>query len=100
MRDARRSGIWPEAKSAHRSAGTKSRKKVSWRLFEALFQRFIELSEELFPSSSECLWFGIRVFAFDGSNFTLRASKEIREYFDPESGGGKKITVVVIIQLA
>lgn len=90
MRDAKRSGIWPEAQAVHRSAVTKSRKKVSWRLFEALFQRFVELSDELFPSRPEYLWFGMRVFAFDGSNFTLPASEKIRKFFDPESGFGKK----------
>ena len=90
MRDARRSGLCPDAQPVHRSAVTKSRKKVSWELFEALFQRFVKLSDELFPNRPEYLWRGMRVFACDGSNYTLPASEEIREYFDPESGFGKK----------
>ena len=90
MRDARRSGIWPEADAVHRSAVTKSRKKVEWTLFEDLFQRAVKLSDEVFPEREEHLWHGMRAIAYDGSKYLLPASEEIRTFFDPESGLGKK----------
>lgn len=90
MRDAHRSGMWPDAEAVHRSAVTKARKKVSWTLFESLFQRFIKLSDELFPQRIEYLWHGMRVIAYDGSKYRLPASDEIRTHFDPDSGLGKQ----------
>jgi hypothetical protein len=90
MRDARRSGLWPDAEAVHRSAVTKARKKIDWTLFEAIFQRAVQLSDEVFPEREEYLWHGMSAIAYDGSKYLLPASEEIRAHFDPESGLGKK----------
>lgn len=86
IQTAHRSGLWNEGETVHRSAITKSRKKLSWRLFEGLFQRAVRLAYEVFPTRSDYLWQDLSVFAIDGSRYTLPASEEIRQYFDPESG--------------
>jgi hypothetical protein len=90
MRDARRSGMWPDAEAVHRSTVTKARKKIDWTLFEDIFQRSVQLSNEVFPEREEYLWHGMRAIAYDGSKYLLPASEEIRAHFDPESGLGKK----------
>lgn len=35
FRNARRSGLWPEAEAVHRSALSKARQKVPWEVFQA-----------------------------------------------------------------
>jgi hypothetical protein len=36
FRQARRSGLWPEAEAVHRSSVTKARAKLSWTAFEQM----------------------------------------------------------------
>ena len=83
---ARRSEMWPDAKPASRGAVTKARKKMHWRVFENVFNRVVDLAWQHWPKDDKYLWHGMSVFAIDGSKFTLPASDEIREHFDPDSG--------------
>ena len=83
---ARRSDMWPDAKPASRGAVTKARKKMHWRVFETVFNRVVDLAWKHWPKDDKYLWHGMSVFAIDGSKFTLPASDEIREHFDPDSG--------------
>jgi len=86
FRQARRSGLWSRAEAIHRSALTKARRKIKWQVFRDILNRAVLLAYELWPKSSEFLWHGMSVFAIDGSKYTLPASEEIREEFDPKSG--------------
>jgi len=83
---ARRSDMWPDAKPASRGAVTKARKKMHWRVFESVFNRVVDLAWQHWPKDDKYLWHGMSVFAIDGSKFTLPASDEIRDHFDPDSG--------------
>jgi len=83
---ARRSDIWPDAKPASRGAITKARKKMHWRAFESVFNSVVELAWRHWPEDDKYLWHGMSVFAIDGSKYTLPASDEICEHFDPDSG--------------
>lgn len=83
---ARRSGLWVKAKAIHKSALTKARKKVKWEVFRDIFYNAVNLAYTFFPQSSEFLWHGMSVFAFDGSKVTLPATDDIRKEFDPGSG--------------
>lgn len=64
---ARRSGVWPEGQSPHRSALTKARAKIPQQAFETLLKQSVALAYEVFPPREEYLWQGLSVFAFDGS---------------------------------
>ena len=86
FKTARRSDMWPDAKPASRGAVTKARKKMHWRVFESVFKRVVDLAWQHWPKDDKYLWHGMSVFAIDGSKFTLPASDEIREHFDPDSG--------------
>lgn len=86
FKNARRSGIWPDAEAVHRSAVSKARKKIHWQIFEDLAYDATELAYELLPEDPKYLWHGMSVFAFDGSKYDLPATKEIRKEFDPGSG--------------
>ena len=83
---ARRSGLWPNEHSPHRSALTKARAKLPWQVLDLLLRRFIVLAYEVFPPREEYQWYGLSVFAFDGSTYTLPATEAIRQAFDPHSG--------------
>ena len=83
---ARRSGLWGHPDAPSRSAISKRRKKVPWRVFEQLFYTVVRIALEYWPMDNQYTWHGMSVFAIDGSKFRLPASKEIREYFDPDSG--------------
>ncbi len=83
---ARQSGLWHNARPATRSAVTKARKKMHWRVFEGVFNRVVDLAWQHWPKDDKYLWHGMSVFAIDGSKFTLPASAEIRDYFDSDSG--------------
>ncbi len=83
---ARQSGMWHNAQQATRSAVTRARKKMHWRVFESVFNRVVDLAWQHWPKDDKYLWHGMSVFAVDGSKFTLPASDEIRAYFDPDSG--------------
>lgn len=86
FKQARRSGLWPDTEAFHRSAVTKARKKLSWRIFDSLLKYAVQLTYNIWPDSAEYTWHGMSVIAFDGSKYNLPSSDEIRETFDPESG--------------
>jgi len=83
---ARRSGLWPEGQSPHRSALSKARAKIPWEAFATLLTQAVALAYEVFPPREEYLWQGLSVFAFDGSKYHLPATEAVRQAFDPESG--------------
>jgi hypothetical protein len=83
---ARRSGLWPNEHSPHRSALTKARAKLPWQVLDILLRRLVVLAYEVFPPREEYQWYGMSVFAFDGSTYTLPATEAIRQAFDPQSG--------------
>jgi DDE family transposase len=83
---ARRSDLWPEGQSPHRSALTKARAKIPWQAFDTFLNHTVALAYEVFPSREEYLWQGLSVFAFDGSKYTLPATAAMRQAFDPQSG--------------
>lgn len=86
FRMCRRSGLWPDAESVHRSAVTKGRKKIPWQVFEEISDDAVALAYELWPQDDEYNWNGRAVYAFDGAKFLLPATSEIRNEFDPNSG--------------
>jgi hypothetical protein len=86
FKNARRSGIWPDAEAVHRSAVSKARKKIPWQIFEDLAYDATKLTYEVLPEDPKYLWHGMSVFAFDGSKYDLPATKEIRKEFAPDSG--------------
>ena len=86
FRQARRSGLWPEAEAVHRSAVTKARAKLSWTALEQLHRDAVRLAYELWSTSHEDTWQGLSVFAIDGSKYRLPASEGLRQAFDPNSG--------------
>jgi len=83
---ARQSGMWHNAQSATRSAVTKARKKLHWKVFESAFSSVVNLALRHWPTDAKYLWHGMSVFAIDGSKFAMPASDEIRAHFDPDSG--------------
>jgi hypothetical protein len=96
FRNARRSGLWPDARAIHRSSFTKARKKIPWEVFEELHSDSVELAYEMWPNESYGIdgladdgaytWKGMSVFGFDGSKFMLPATPKLRKEFDPGSG--------------
>lgn len=88
FRQARRSGLWPEAEAVHRSAVTKARAKLSWTAFERMHHDAVRLAYALWPESPEDTWLGLSVFAVDGSTYNLPATDALRKAFDPDSGLG------------
>ena len=83
---ARRSGLWPEGQSPHRSALSKARAKIPWQAFAPLLGHVVALAYAVFPPREEYLWQGLSVFAFDGSTYHLPATEAVRQAFDPQSG--------------
>jgi hypothetical protein len=83
---ARRSGLWPEGQSPHRSALTKARAKLPWQALATLLSHAVALAYEVFPPRQEDLWHGLSVFAFDGATYHLPATEAVRQAFDPQSG--------------
>jgi len=87
FKNARRSNLWPEANSVHRSSISKARAKVPWQIFADILADAVKLSYHLWPNDdARYLWNGMSVFATDGSPFNLPATDDIRAYFDPKSG--------------
>jgi hypothetical protein len=86
FKNARRSGLWPKATAVHRSAVTKARSKISWTIFQDLLGDAVKVAYQCWPQDQKYLWHDMSVFAFDGSKYTLPATKEIRTEFDPKSG--------------
>jgi len=86
FRNAKRSGLWPDAEPIHRSALTKARKKVGWNSFQEMLEKAVHLAYECWPVSPKYVWHGMSVYAVDGSMYELPATDEIRKEFDPKSG--------------
>ena len=86
FKQARRSGLWPEAQGVHRSAVTKARRKLPWQLFEQLFYKAVRLAYQAWPDDPQYQWHGMSVFAIDGSKYALPATAQIRDVFDSNSG--------------
>ena len=86
IKNARRSGLWPDAEAIHRSTVTKARNKVPWEVFEEIHNDSVKLAYELWPESSDYTWKGMSVYAVDGSKYMLPATADLREEFDPGSG--------------
>ncbi len=72
--------------SIDKSAISRARTKVSWEMFRDVFYKAVKITNQLFPQNKAYTWNGFSVYAIDGSKYTLPASKEIREAFDPTSG--------------
>jgi hypothetical protein len=86
FRDARRSGLWPDADAIHRSALTKARQKVPWDVFQDTLNDAVRVAYDVWPDKPSYTWHGMSVFAIDGSKYTLPATEAIRQEFDPNSG--------------
>lgn len=86
FRNARRSGLWPEAQAVSRSAVSKARKKLPAHVLENLLTKAVSLAYDTWPNSPEFTWHGLNVNAIDGSHYRLPPTKEIRREFDSESG--------------
>ena len=86
FRQARRSGLWPQAAAVHRSAVTKARGKIGWQVFRDILNHAVRLAYEAWPDEPQFLWHGMSVFAIDGSRYALPAYPELRDKFDPKSG--------------
>lgn len=86
FKNARRCGLLPDAQAVHRSSVAKARKKVPWLIFQTLLQEAVSLAYELWPENDKYLWRGMSVFAIDGSNYILPATKELKKEFDPSCG--------------
>jgi hypothetical protein len=83
---ARRSGLWPEGQSPHRSALTKAHATRPWPAFETLLNQSVALAYEGFPPREESLWPGLSVIACDGSKYHVPATEAVRQAFAPQSG--------------
>lgn len=87
FKNARRSGLWPDSKTTHRSSVSKARKKIHWQIFNDILTDSVALAYRLWPDDdSKHLWNGMSVFAIDGSIFQLPPTDELRAHFDPHSG--------------
>jgi len=86
FRNARRSGLWPEAEPIHRCSLSRSRKKLPWTIFRDILDDAVELAYKLWPRDPAYLWHGMPAIAFDGSKYNLPATAENRNEFDPQSG--------------
>lgn len=86
FKNARRSGLWPEAEPIHRSALSRSRKKLPWVIFRDILENAVDLAYKLWPRDPCYLWHGMSVIAIDGSKYNLPATPENRKEFDPQSG--------------
>lgn len=86
FRNAKRSGLWPDAEAIHRSTLTKARSKVDWQIFRDILNDAVYLAYEYWPDSPQFSWKGMSVYAIDGSWYNLPATEEIRREFDPQSG--------------
>lgn len=84
--NARRAGLWPEAEPCSRSAITKARNKIPWKIFSDLFIKVVHMAYELWPTHDRFLWFGLNVIAVDGSKFSLPATEQMRSTFQPKCG--------------
>jgi len=86
FKNARRSGLWPDAEAVHRSALSRSRKKLPWVVFRDILDDAVDLAYRLWPRNPSYLWHGMSVIGVDGSKYNLPATPENRLEFDPQSG--------------
>ncbi len=86
FRNARRSGLWPEAEAVHRCSLSRSRKKLPWTIFRDILEDSVELAYKLWPRNPSYLWHGMSVIGIDGSKYNLPATEDNRKEFDPQSG--------------
>lgn len=86
FRNARRSGLWPEAEAVHRCTLSRSRKKLPWTIFRDILEDAVELAYKLWPRDPSYLWHGMSVIGIDGSKYNLPATEDNRKEFDPQSG--------------
>jgi hypothetical protein len=86
FRNARRSGLWPDAQAVHQSALSKARQKLPWEVFQQTLHDAVGLAYDLWPDDPQSTWHGMSVYAIDGSKYTLPATEAIRNEFDPDSG--------------
>ncbi len=86
FRQARRSGLWPDAQAVHHSAVSKARAHLSWTAFEHVHQEAVRLAYEVWPTREADTWQGLSVFAIDGSKYQLPAADAVRTAFNPHSG--------------
>lgn len=86
FRHARIRGLWPDAEATHRSALTKARRKVDWKIFREILDDAVKLAYDCWPKGPKDLWHGMSTYAIDGSDYTLPATEELRAEFDPQSG--------------
>lgn len=87
FKSARLAGLWPDAGSIHRSSISRARAKLHWQIFQDILFDAVSIAYRLWPVNDDrYLWCGMSVFAIDGSKFTLPATEDIRNHFDPESG--------------
>ncbi len=83
---ARRSNLWPKAKTPSRGALSKARDKVPWEAFREILEKAVALAWDIWPDRADDRWHGMNVLAIDGSKYNLPATENIREKFDPQSG--------------
>jgi hypothetical protein len=87
FKNARRSELWPDAQSVHRSNVTRARQKVPYQVFQNILSDSVALAYDIWPQDDDSfLWNNMSVFATDGSKFNLPATEELRKLFDPDSG--------------
>jgi hypothetical protein len=87
FKNARRSGLWIDAKPVHRASVSKARRKVPWQIFSDIHADAVKCAYHLWPQDEhKYLWHGMSVYALDGSKYNLPATDQIRNKFDPNSG--------------
>ena len=86
FKNARRAGLWPEARAVHRSALSRRRALLDWTVFRDILRKAVKMAYDLWPERAGERWRGMHVLAIDGSKYTLPASATLRAAFDPSSG--------------
>lgn len=81
----RNTALWPDQSQAHESSFSKARAKLTWEAFEDLHKKFTKLAYSIWDDDPYYSWFGMNVFAVDGSKYFLPSTNELREVFDPLS---------------
>jgi hypothetical protein len=85
IRNASRSGLWPDAAPIDKSSLCRARSKLCWSSFRDLLGEAVAMAYELWDNKPQHSWHGMSVFAIDGSQYQLPASDEIREEFESPS---------------
>jgi hypothetical protein len=85
IKNARRSGLLPHAQSADKSCICRARAKLSWKAFEHLLDKAVEMANAMWDNKPWHSWKDYTVYAIDGSKFQLPATQSITDCFDPRS---------------